>query len=174
MGFFDFLKKDTKDTAENSAEASKELPLFSPVEGELIPIEEVKDQVFSQKMLGGGFAVIPSADTIYSPVRGKVFSVFETKHAVTLKSGSLEVLVHLGLDTVELKGAPFETTVNEGDSVNEEQVISHMDRAQVEAAGKDPVVIVVFTNEGEIAEKLDLRSPGPVKAGENIGTIFLK
>ena len=85
--------------------------------------------VFAGKMMGDGFAVIPSSGVITSPVKGEVVNVFPTLHAVGIQtSGGLEVLVHMGIDTVELKGGPFETTVTVGQKVDENTVLSTVDK----------------------------------------------
>lgn len=97
MGMFDFLKKDSK---KDESAAAK---LFAPANGTVVSIEEVADPVFSQKMMGDGYAVIPTDGKIYSPVTGKVVSVFPTKHAVGIElPNGVEILLHMGLDTVEL------------------------------------------------------------------------
>ena len=81
---------------------SKKIELFAPVDGNLKPITEASDDLFASKAMGDGFVVIPTSNSIYSPIKGRVVSVFPTKHAITIKSGKLEYLLHLGIDTVEL------------------------------------------------------------------------
>jgi len=92
--------------------------ILSPVAGEVIPLAAVKDPVFSAGMMGLGFGVQPTSGDIVAPVSGKVTMIAETKHALgfTTPDNNLEVLVHLGIDTVDLKGAPFKLTVAAGDS----------------------------------------------------------
>lgn len=124
-----------------------DLDLYAPADGQLIPITEVNDQVFSKKMLGDGFAVQPTANDIVSPVVGKVTSIFPTKHAIgLLMENGLEVLVHMGLDTVELKGEPFEILVADGQTVAAGTPLAKMDREKVISLGKGTDIIVVFTN----------------------------
>lgn len=149
--------------------ATTEEKLFAPVDGQVIAIGEVSDPVFSQKMMGDGFAVRPTANEIYSPVAGKVTSVFETKHAIGLltKTGA-EVLVHMGLDTVELKGAPFDVKVKEGDEVTPNTLLAIMDIAAVKAAGKGTDVLTVLTN-AEKVSSLTLTKTGEIKAKEHVG-----
>lgn len=121
--------------------------VVAPVDGDLIPITDVKDDVFSAKMLGDGFAVKPSDDKIYAPVSGEISTVFPTKHAIGIKTKEgLEILIHLGLDTVELKGAPFTTSIKQGDHVSAGDMLTTMDRKQITDAGYDDTVIVVYTN----------------------------
>ncbi|MDG3374879.1 glucose PTS transporter subunit IIA, partial [Vibrio parahaemolyticus] len=89
--------------------------VYAVATGKVIPITEVGDEVFSQKMMGDGFAVIPESGEIFAPVAGKVTSVFPTKHAIGLVTDSgIEVLVHMGIDTVQLNGEPFTVFVKEG------------------------------------------------------------
>ncbi|KAF1300846.1 PTS system trehalose-specific EIIBC component [Enterococcus sp. JM9B] len=149
--------------------ATTEEKLFAPVDGQVIAIGEVSDPVFSQKMMGDGFAVRPTANEIYSPVAGKVTSVFETKHAIGLltKTGA-EVLVHMGLDTVELKGAPFDVKVKEGDEVTPNTLLAIMDIAAVKAAGKGTDVLTVLTN-AEKVSSLTLTKTGEINAKEHVG-----
>lgn len=168
MGVFDFLKGKGKE------DKDPKVVITNPVNGMVIPIEEVDDPVFSQKMMGDGFGVAPSDGDIYSPGTGKVVSVFPTQHAVGLElENGVEVLVHIGIDTVELEGGPFDTLVKEGDKVTPETKISTVDLAGLEAAGKTNTVIVVFTNMDQI-ENYDLSATGETPKGSEIGTVTSK
>ena len=89
----------------------------SPITGEIHPITDVPDQVFSGKMMGDGFAILPEEGIVVSPVRGKVLNVFPTKHAILQSDGGREILIHFGIDTVSLKGEGFTSFVSEGDRV---------------------------------------------------------
>ncbi len=144
--------------------------IFAPAAGDVIAIGEVADPVFSKKMMGDGFAVRPTSGQIYAPVAGKVTSIFETKHAIGIltKTGA-EVLVHMGLDTVKLKGAPFDIKVREGDEVTPQTLLAEMDLKAVKAAGKATDVVVVFTNDEKISG-LTLVKTGIIKPQEEIGT----
>lgn len=161
MALFDFLKKDN----------NKEATLYNLVEGEVIPIEEVPDPVFSQKMMGDGFGVQPTNGEVYSPIEGKVVSVFPTKHALGLELGNgVEVLVHIGVDTVELEGGPFEVHVKEGDKVSQDTLLATVDLEALAAAEKPNTVIVVFTNMDEV-ESFTLNQTGEASQGAVIGEI---
>ena len=95
---------------------NKENVLYAPCKGKVVPLSEVPDPTFSEKILGDGFAVIPSEGKIYAPTDGEIAMVFDTLHAITLTSSSgTEILIHIGLDTVTLKGAPFTAHVAAGD-----------------------------------------------------------
>ncbi len=126
----------------------KEKVLETVMNGEIIKMEEVPDEVFSAKMMGDGYAVKPNGDgTIYSPCDGKVVSVFKTKHAYIIRSNSgLELIVHIGLDSVKLKGEGFDVLVKDGDEVKAGQPISKVDIKLFEDAGISMISPVVITN----------------------------
>lgn len=158
--------------APEAAQVSEET-LYAPADGKVVAITEVSDPVFSQKMMGDGFAVQPTNGTIYAPVAGTISSIFETKHAFgILTPGGAEVLVHMGLDTVELKGAPFEVLVSEGDTVTPETKIAVMDLDAVTAAGKQTDVLTVITN-AEKVRQLSLTTTGTVTAKTAVGSAEL-
>ena len=119
--------------------------LVSPTTGELIPLADVEDAVFSQGMMGQGFGVNPSISEIYAPIAGTVTSIFPTKHAIGLKTKSgKELLIHIGIDTVELNGSGFEICVQEHQKVNEGTLLVRLDREFLKEKGKKDTVIVVF------------------------------
>ena len=121
--------------------------VYSVADGEVIALEQVKDPVFSQKMMGDGFAVEPTNGNIVSPVSGTVSSIFPTKHALGLVTeAGLEVLVHIGLDTVSLEGKPFTVHVTEGQKVAAGDLLVTADLDAICEAGRETSTIVVFTN----------------------------
>lgn len=149
----------------------KQADFVAPANGELIPIDQVQDDVFSQKMMGEGFAVIPENGEIASPVAGTIVSVFPTKHAIGLRTiDGIEVLLHMGIDTVDLKGEAFEVKVHEGDKVKAGKIIATADLAKIQKAGKMTTMIVVFTN-GDKIENYHYVKTGLVSRGETVGTI---
>lgn len=129
---------------------------FVPVDGSFVPLTDVADPVFSQKMMGEGFGIQPVASEIYAPIKGTVTTIFQTKHAIGLTSelGS-EVLIHIGLDTVELAGAPFEVHVQVGQTVDENTLLVTADFEKVRAAGKGDVVLTLITNGGESFDSIE-------------------
>ncbi|MDR0846957.1 MAG: PTS glucose transporter subunit IIA [Lactobacillales bacterium] len=141
--------------------------LFAPVAGKLKNIEDVNDVMFSQKMMGDGFAVTPTDGDIYAPVSGVITSVFPTKHAYGINADGVELLVHLGINTVDLNGEPFEVFVNEGDLVTPATKIAVVDLAAIAAAGKDSDIIVIATNADDL-EGFDVTAPREVKAGDEV------
>lgn len=156
-----FLKKLFKG---NNEEVQKEkiVPLTN---GELVNISQVPDEVFSSKMMGDGFAMKTTDGIILSPVEGTIVTVFPTKHAVAINSiDGREVLIHLGVDTVNLKGEGFETFVEENQKVKVGDKLVKMDVDFIEKNAKSSMPIVVFTNlsEGESVKLVE----GTVKAGE--------
>ena len=139
--------------------------------GEVISITEVDDQVFSQKIMGDGFAVIPSEDEVVSPVSGTIRSIFPTKHAIGIETEQgVEVLVHMGIDTVELNGEGFEVFIEEGQTVEAGEKIAEMNRESVTAAGKDTSILVVFTNLTD-EQNFDLTQTENVTVSTQIGTV---
>ena len=152
---------DATDYAEENQKAEKlgkeELSLkdeiiVSPVNGTPESLTKVNDQVFSAKLMGDGAAVIPSDGTIYSPVTGTVTIAYETKHAYGIKSDNgAEVLIHIGLDTVNLKGEHFESFVKQGQRVEKGDKLGSVDLDAVKKAGYDTTVMVVITNTANYA-----------------------
>ena len=162
----DILKSDIQDVLDSGEVIPETLPsqvtavqkaeaqfkgvtedVHSVADGQVINIEDVKDPVFSQRMMGDGFAVEPENGMIVSPLAGKVSSIFPTKHALGLVSDNgLEVLVHIGLDTVSLEGKPFEVKVTEGQTVAAGDLLVEADLAAIREAGRETSTVVVFTN----------------------------
>ncbi|WP_080146537.1 PTS transporter subunit IIBC [Marinilactibacillus piezotolerans] len=160
----------TNKTAEKEPE-SKAQKIYSVANGHILPITEVNDQVFSQKMMGDGFAVVPSDNDVVSPVSGTVSSIFPTKHAIGLETAEgTEVLVHMGIDTVELKGQAFDVKVEEDQTVEAGQPLATMYRSKVEEADKDTSIMVVFTNLKE-TQSFELTAEGNVQAADQIGHV---
>lgn len=188
----DILKSDIQDAIDSGMEipqteviaeisTSKATTKFKGVtetivnvaDGKVLAITEVNDPVFSQKMMGDGFGVEPVNGTVYAPVAGIVTSVFPTKHALGLLTDEgLEVLVHMGIDTVDLKGAPFTVNVKEGDKVSAGDKIAQMDLAAIQKAGKQTTIIVAFTNAAEI-ESVTLEKTGEVTGKSPIAKVAL-
>ena len=134
--------------------------VYSVADGEVIALEQVKDPVFSQKMMGDGFAVEPANGNIVSPVSGTVSSIFPTKHALGLVTeAGLEVLVHIGLDTVSLEGKPFTVHVAEGQKVAAGDLLVTADLDAIREAGRETSTIVVFTNADAI-QSVNLEQTG--------------
>lgn len=161
------------ETAEVVVENSPIQDVFAVSDGAIKDITTVSDDVFSQKMMGDGFAVAPSDDAVFTPMAGTITTVFPTKHAVGIKTDNgLEILVHMGIDTVSLKGEPFEVFVTEGQKVGRGQLLAKMDREKVLANGKQTDIMVVCTNSDQL-QALKV-TPKEVVANEIVGTIESK
>lgn len=147
----------------------KKIDLAAPATGILRSISEVPDQVFASKAMGDGYSVTPSDGAIYSPINATVDSVFPTKHAIGLKTKSgVEVLLHIGIDTVELNGEGFITHVSAGDSVTPETKLVDVDLNYLTQQSKATDIMVIFTN----LDKQQLQyTTGDVTAGQIIGTL---
>lgn len=152
-----FVIKKEKDTVASNAQAKKTNgKVYSPIEGEIIPISEVDDQVFASKMMGEGFAVLPSDGTIKAPISGIVKMIAPTKHAIGIVADDgMELLLHLGIDTVDLNGEPFTLTIKEGETLQQGQVIGTIDLNQIEVKGKDATVMVIITDSKEAISGLE-------------------
>jgi glucose PTS system EIICBA or EIICB component len=152
--------------AGEAGEAIIKEDIVSPVNGELVDITEVPDAVFSQKMTGDGFAFLSDDGKIASPVYGKVFNVFPSKHAIGIMSdGGKEVLVHIGVNTVKLKGQGFTVLVEEGDLVAAGQPIMEVDLEYVKAHAPSVMSPVIFSNLPE-GSSVTLKKPGKVSIGD--------
>ena len=121
--------------------------VFSPLQGKAVPITEVKDEVFSQKILGDGVAVVPVKGELYAPADGKIESVFEAKHAISMVTAQgAELLMHIGMDTVKLEGKFFEPQVKSGETVKKGQLLMKFNLDEIKAAGYDVTTPIVVTN----------------------------
>lgn len=156
---FGFFKKKTVEMNQN---------ISAPVSGTFLPMAEVPDPVFAQKMMGDGFAVKPSVGRVYSPVCGTVSSVFPTKHAIGLTTtGGKGIIVHMGVDTVSLGGKPFQIHVKEGDLVTQETKLATVDLEMLARENREDVIIVAFPENTN--EDLHLGEFGSVAAGDVLG-----
>ena len=143
MGLFDFLKKK---------EAGGEV-LGAPLEGEAVVSAEISDPTFGEEMLGKGMAIKPVTGKVYAPVDGTITMVFDTKHAISMVSkGGAEILIHIGLDTVGLKGAPFTIHVKADDKVKKGDLIAEADLEAIKAAGLETITPVIICNSDDYKE----------------------
>ena len=146
-------------------EAGQKMSILAPLSGQVIPLNEVPDDVFSQKILGDGVAIVPEDGKIYSPVNGEVASVAETLHAYGFTSeDGLEILVHVGLDSVALKGEGFVSHVQPGDKVKAGQLVAEVDVALLESKGVRTITPVLVCEGGE--DLTMTAAEGTVKAGK--------
>ncbi len=163
MGLFDklFGSKDNK---------GAEVEIYAPLSGEIVNIEDVPDVVFSEKIVGDGIAIRPTGNKIVAPIDGVIGKIFETNHAFSMESREgVELFVHFGIDTVELKGEGFTRIAEEGQEVKKGDVIIEFDLPLLEAKEKSVLTPVVISNMDEISSIE--KSSGPVILGE---TVILK
>ena len=147
--------------------------VYSVADGQVVALEQVKDPVFAQKMMGDGFAVEPANGNIVSPVSGTVSSIFPTKHALGIVTEpGLEVLVHIGLDTVSLEGKPFTVHVAEGQKVVAGDLLVTADLDAIRAAGRETSTVVVFTN-GDAIKSVKLEKTGSLAAKTAVAKVEL-
>lgn len=151
-----FKEENTEENIEKNVEISnadkEELLLSSPVKGKIIPISEVKDEGFASKELGDGVGIIPSDGKVYAPCDGKVEVLFPTGHAIGMSADTVEVLIHIGIDTVELNGEGFEAHIQQGDYVKKGDLLVTFDKECIEKKGYDSTVIFIVTDKGEKQE----------------------
>ncbi|TDT51965.1 PTS sugar transporter subunit IIA [Fonticella tunisiensis] len=147
--------------------------IASPLEGKVVSITEVPDPVFSQKMMGDGFAVIPSKGIVVSPIDGVVASIFPTKHAIGLKGkNGREIIIHVGVETVNLNGEGFELFVNEGQVVKIGDRLLNIDIDRIKDKVPSVITPVIVSNLGD-GETLIVEKMGNVALGEE-GVAFIK
>ena len=158
---FDSLKKMFEKNA-------KTISLKAVEDGRTIPMDEVNDQTFAQELLGPGIAIVPSNGTVVSPINGTIATVIDTKHAVCIQGeDGLELIVHAGLDTVELNGKYYQTYKEIGDQVKAGDVLLEFDLEEITKAGYDVTTPIVITNLGDYKITKCLTGQ-QVKAGEEV------
>lgn len=166
-------KKSLFERIFGKADTAEGEQLGSPMSGELIALDQVADPVFSGKVLGDGVAIRPAEGKVLSPVDGQVVNLPDTGHAVCISSaGGADILIHVGRDTVELKGEHFSPQVKEGDTVKRGQLLLEFDREALLAAGYDLDTPVVVSNMDDF--ELLPAAPGPVQSGQTVLTLKKK
>ena len=163
MGFFSSLFKKKK--------AEKEA-IYSPAKGVLNSLESLEDGMFSEKMIGDGFVVTETNGMIYAPISGQLVTLFHTKHAYGIKTKSgLEVLVHIGIDTVNLNGEGFATSLVKDQMVKKGDLLAKVDLEVLNKAGLNPGVIVVVTKESEL-QPTKIKTDGAVDVTDVVVSEF--
>jgi glucose-specific phosphotransferase system IIA component len=143
MGLFDKLKKKLMDNES----------IHVPVNGKVISLKDIADGVFSEGILGKGVGIIPKEEIIYAPFDGQVTVIADTKHAIGLKSkNGVELLIHVGIETVEMKGEGFEQQVQVGDSIKIGQQIMTFSLKEIQKAGYPSTIAVIVTNSDDYSE----------------------
>lgn len=161
MGLFDKLKKLVSDDSNNASL----IEIIAPLSGEIVNIEDVPDVVFAEKIVGDGIAIRPTGNKMVAPVNGTIGKIFETNHAFSIESeDGIEMFVHFGIDTVELKGEGFTRVAHEGQAVKVGDTIIEFDLAFLEEKAKSTLTPVVISNMDEI--KTLTKLSGMVTVGE--------
>ncbi len=142
-------EKKAEEKAVSDVETDETLILGSPVEGHVIPLEQVKDDVFASKAMGDGIGILPRKEQVYAPCDGMVEVVFPTGHAIGISNGDVELLIHIGLNTVELDGKGFQAYVKQGDKVKKGDLLVTFDKEFIEDEGYDSTVVFIATETGE-------------------------
>ena len=144
--------------------------IYSPCSGLFKTIAEVNDELFASKKMGDGFAVVPADTEIYSPITGVITMLAPSKHAIGIESkNGTEIMIHMGIDTVELNGTPFTIKIKKGDKVKRGQLLANFDYKQAKDAGKETDVIVIILNNKNI--DLDQTSMSQVNSQTEIGSL---
>ena len=150
---FGFLKRKVRD-------------VYAPVDGHVVALESVDDEVFSQKLVGDGVAVMPMSNIFTAPIDGVVSKIFTTNHAYSIKSNQdLEVMVHIGLETVALEGKGFTRIANEGDEVKAGDSIIEVDLAYIKEHAKDIITPIIILDESDVTQidkKLNIVKSGDI------------
>lgn len=142
-----------------------DIVLTAPISGKMLALENVPDPVFAKKMMGDGIAVDPVNGKVVSPIDGKIIQVFPTKHAVGISTNNgVEILIHIGLDTVNLNGEGFTSHVNEGDQVKQGELLISFEIDLVREKAKSTVTPIIITNTEDIAE-ISINDKDNVTAG---------
>ena len=152
---------------------AKKQTIISPADGDIVNLSEVPDQVFSEKMAGDGIALIPRSNTFVAPISGVISKIFSTNHAYSIKSkNGLEVLVHIGLETVALKGEGFKRLLEEGTSVSIGQPVISADLEYIQAQGKNIITPIILNYH----KKITLKSHNikMVREGESLIEVTFK
>lgn len=165
MGFFDFLKKKPE-----AAPAAPTFPMMlaADAKGTVVPMEQIPDEVFAQGILGKCCGIDPSEGKVFAPVSGTVTQAPDSGHALGIQGeGGVEVLIHVGVDTVEMKGDGFSPKVKVGDKIKKGDLLLEMDLTKIAAAGHPAVVITVITNTDDFAG-VEVVASGTVEPGADL------
>jgi len=147
--------------------------VFAPIHGEVVPINQVSDPSFAEELLGKGVAIRPAEGRVCAPVNGTVVQIFETGHAVTLiAEDGAEILIHIGIDTVKLKGQHFKACIQQGAAVQAGDLLIEFDPDAISAAGYDTVTPMVILNSDEYENVEVLVDQKPVNIGDEVIRLF--
>lgn len=150
-----------------STVASNDMLIVSPMTGEIHPLSEVEDQAFAQELMGKGIAIVPTEGKVYAPFDGVVEALYRTKHAIGLKAeNGVEILVHIGVDTVSLKGKHFNALVEQGQSIKAGDLLVEFEPEKIKAEGYNTITSIVVTNMQQFGDVLTSSNEGPIREGQ--------
>ncbi len=166
--------KGSGDTAAGSntlSDGAAVVEISSPAKGRIIPVTEVKDEVFASKGMGDGVGILAEEGKVYAPFSGSIEALFPTGHAVGLSADGVEVLIHIGINTVELDGKGFRAHVQQGDTVKKGDLLVTFDKELIEKEGYDSTIIFIVTDMGE-GRQLETKTGCTVDVSENVMHVF--
>ena len=166
-------KLTTGKEAPEQTPAGKTIEVYSPIKGNIYPMQEVNDDTFAKKLLGEGIVIMPTDNKVVSPIDAEVKTIFHTNHAIGLQTKEgIEVLIHIGIDTVKLEGQYFTSHIKAGDIVKKGDTLVEFDLDAIKAAGYDPSIIVVITNTKDYLSVVPEFDSGIIFDGEKILTVI--
>ncbi|WFA83885.1 beta-glucoside-specific PTS transporter subunit IIABC [Paenibacillus amylolyticus] len=146
---------------------SSDMLIVSPMTGEIKPISEVEDQAFAQELMGKGIAIVPTDGKVYAPFDGVVEALYRTKHAIGLKAANgVEILIHIGVDTVSLKGKYFNAHIEQGQTITAGDLLVEFDPEGITSAGYNTITSIVVTNMQQYGDVLTTATSGPIRESE--------
>nr|WP_145405758.1 beta-glucoside-specific PTS transporter subunit IIABC [Paenibacillus xylanexedens] len=147
--------------------SSTDMLIVSPMTGEIKPISKVEDQAFAQELMGKGIAIVPTEGKVYAPFDGVVEALYRTKHAIGLKANNgVEILIHIGVDTVSLKGKYFNAHIKQGQTIQAGELLVEFDPDGITSAGYNTITSIVVTNMQQYGDVLTTASSGPIRESE--------
>ena len=165
MGLFDFLKG--KEKADEPAAVTFPAVLGAVAKGTFVPMDQIPDEVFSTGALGVCCGIDPEEGKVYAPVDGKISQLADTLHAIGIEAAGMEILIHVGVDTVEMNGDGFVSQVKEGQAVKKGDLLLTVDLKKIYAAGHPATVITAVTNSDDFAS-VEAVAAGPVQPGDGL------
>lgn len=164
MSFFDLIKGAGKQSAPKT---TYPVELEAPAKGTAVPMNQIPDEVFSTGVLGICCGVDPTEGKVYAPIDGKISQVTDTLHAIGILAGEIEILIHVGVDTVDMNGDGFTNTVKLNQTVKKGDLLLTMDLNKIQAAGHLAVVIMAITNSDDFAS-VEITGSGLVQPGNSV------
>ncbi|WP_145153401.1 beta-glucoside-specific PTS transporter subunit IIABC [Paenibacillus xylanexedens] len=157
----------TTASVSSQTSTSSDMLIVSPMTGEIKPISEVEDQAFAQELMGKGIAIVPTDGKVYAPFDGVVEALYRTKHAIGLKAANgVEILIHIGVDTVSLKGKYFNAHIEQGQTIQAGDLLVEFDPEGITSAGYNTITSIVVTNMQQYGDVLTTATSGPIRESE--------